>query len=360
MLRATFLAASERGKVMQRLTSEFSSKVACQLIVAEPETPNSARIPRYARRIFGGRRLRKTVAQFEPDVVYSDSPLHAARLLPLLTLRRIPLILYMRGDWWREYNAWFATAPLKKRVFWIPQYAYASVALRKASKIAPTSRWLEGVVHCYLPKKRTEVVYPGLDPAEFFPEKGLEFGKPAVAIVQNHTVYPKVEGLLRFRGVVERMPKVNFYIATGERTNQPYLPLVRRCYDGVPNVHFVSGVRGLDGFRRVLTAADCYVLASGLDSLGASILEASLMRRPVLASRVGGIPETIVEGETGWTIRNDDLDEWVRKIDRVLSDPELSRCLGEKGRQWVSERFGWKAIAAQVEQILLEEARLRG
>jgi len=75
----------------------------------------------------------------------------------------------------------------------------------------------------------------------------------------------------------------------------------------------------------------------------------------VVASRVGGVPEIILENETGWTARNGLLDDWVQKINRAVSDTRLNRRMGEKARQWVSSRFSWKIIANQVERLLLDE-----
>ena len=106
----------------------------------------------------------------------------------------------------------------------------------------------------------------------------------------------------------------------------------------------------------MLTAADCYVLASGLDCCPTTVLEASLLRKPIIASRIGGVPEIVVEGQSGWTIDNDRTDDWVNKISRVTTDAKLNRGLGNYGNRWVSERFDWKTISKQVESLLHKEA----
>jgi glycosyltransferase involved in cell wall biosynthesis len=64
----------------------------------------------------------------------------------------------------------------------------------------------------------------------------------------------------------------------------------------------------------MLTACDLYVLASELDCCPTTVLEASLMKKPVIASKVGGVPEIVSEGVTGWTIANGRVDEWSDKI----------------------------------------------
>lgn len=85
-----------------------------------------------------------------------------------------------------------------------------------------------------------------------------------------------------------------------------------------------------------------------------------MLERPVLASRVGGVPEIVQEGYTGWTIENSNWAEWVSKIQMVIQDEKLSRRLGAQGRRWVSERFSWRTIAPQVERLIeVEVERIR-
>ena len=180
-----------------------------------------------------------------------------------------------------------------------------------SGKITPICRWLEEVVKHRTLNKRTEVVYQGVDPAEFFPQEGLEFQRPAIAIIQNHTVWRKVTGLLKFRDVVVKLPHVHFYISEGESVDQSFLPLIKRHFSGLANVHFVPGITTTEKVRQMLTASDCYVLASGLDCCPTTVLEASLVGRPIIASRIGGVPEIILENQTGWTIENDQVEEWV-------------------------------------------------
>ena len=83
-------------------------------------------------------------------------------------------------------------------------------------------------------------MYQGVDPSEFFPEPGFEVKHPAAAIIQNHTVYEKTLGLLKFRSVIEKSPDVNFYITTGENIRQSYFPLVKNSLGHCKNVHFVD------------------------------------------------------------------------------------------------------------------------
>jgi len=350
--------------MLERMIKDFSPRITSELVTlaypykhVDQTSLRNKVIDRFLPRTTSGRGLAETVSSFEPDIIYSDSPLYAGQvhISSLLTRKRIPLILHLRGDWWQEYRDWFLSANWGKRLLSIQGFAFQSSGTLLASKITPICKWLERIVKHHTLNKRTEVVYQGVDPALFYPEHGLNFRRPAVVIIQNHTVYRKVLGLLNFQKVISKLPAVNFYIAEGEEANQSFLPLIREQLDRFTNVHFVSGINSVEAVRRMLTAADCYVLASGLDCCPTTVLEASLMNKPVIASRIGGVPEIVLENRTGWTIRNDDVETWVEKIQLAVSDSRLGGNLGRKGRDWVAQKFGWATIAKQVEEILVSE-----
>ena len=77
----------------------------------------------------------------------------------------------------------------------------------------------------------------------------------------------------------------------------------------------------------------------------------------VVASRVGGIPEIVVEGETGFLVdyAPDATDDFTTalaaRIDQLLGDTALAAKMGRAGRRRVVERFGWPAIAAKTVEL---------
>ena len=78
------------------------------------------------------------------------------------------------------------------------------------------------------------------------------------------------------------------------------------------------------------------------------------MGKPVLGSKIGGIPEIIVDGLTGWSIRNSDTCQWVDKISLLLQDEKLAKRMGHAGRSRVEEYFTWNVVSKQIAQILYE------
>jgi glycosyltransferase involved in cell wall biosynthesis len=80
------------------------------------------------------------------------------------------------------------------------------------------------------------------------------------------------------------------------------------------------------------------------EGLGVVLLEAMNHGTPVVASRIGGIPDIVEDGVSGLLVPPADADALAAAIRRVLSDPALARRLGEGGRRRLHDRFGWRAI----------------
>ena len=96
-------------------------------------------------------------------------------------------------------------------------------------------------------------------------------------------------------------------------------------------------------FRRLVRATGRAVAISEL--LGLSVLEAMASATPVVASRIGGIPEVVVDGETGFLVEPGDVEALQDRLATLLADRRLARRLGDSARSAVIERFTWKACA---------------
>ena len=343
------------------MVSNFSSNL--KTIIYTPTYPlvksdaHTAQSVTMRQKLLGDGGLREVLRDSEPELIFTDSAFYAFQVEMLLIRRakRTPIFVHLHGDWWREYWSGFSLSSWRKRILGSQQFAYNWGGLALVTKALPVCRWLEAVTKHYLPRKRTEVVYMGIDPVGFRPLRGMHFDKPAVAIIQNHTVLPKVLGLLSFRKVTELLPKVHFYIAEGQPVAQAYLPTVKSTYEHSKNVHFVEGIDSPERVRMMLTSTDCYVLASRLDCCPTTVLEASLIQKPVIASRVGGVPEIVLQDRTGWTIPNDSTNQWVNRIVQLLEDTSLRQRLGAAGREWVSENFAWSKVSKQIERVIIDE-----
>lgn len=101
----------------------------------------------------------------------------------------------------------------------------------------------------------------------------------------------------------------------------------------------------------ILREADVFVLASDAEGLGLVLLEAMAASLPVVATRVGGIPEIVVDGETGLLVAAGASAELAAGLGRLCSDGSLRRQLGRRGRKRVAREFSQERMAREVLRV---------
>jgi len=109
----------------------------------------------------------------------------------------------------------------------------------------------------------------------------------------------------------------------------------------------------------LLAACDVFALASRAEGLGVAALEAMALARPVVASRVGGLMEAVVEGRTGLLVEVDDVGGFAAALERLRGDPELRARLGAAGPERLQEGFAAEQMVAAYEELyhqVLEES----
>lgn len=135
----------------------------------------------------------------------------------------------------------------------------------------------------------------------------------------------------------------------------------------LPSLEAEAEARGLSdrvifaGFQRdvppFVQAADIFVLPSLREGLSLSALEAMALAKPVVACRVGGTPEVVVEGETGLLVSPANSEELAQALDRLLRAPDQARAMGEAGARRVRDAFDLEQMVSKIEGIYRRLAR---
>jgi glycosyltransferase involved in cell wall biosynthesis len=94
----------------------------------------------------------------------------------------------------------------------------------------------------------------------------------------------------------------------------------------------------------LVKSLDIFVVSSLTEALGTAVLEAMACRRPVVATRAGSIPETIVDGETGLLVPPQDDEALAAAIVRLLRDDDLRARLAGAGRARVEAEFSVERV----------------
>jgi glycosyltransferase involved in cell wall biosynthesis len=112
-------------------------------------------------------------------------------------------------------------------------------------------------------------------------------------------------------------------------------------------VHFAGYQARPEHFLHLM---DIFALTSRLEGMPLAILEAWAAGRPVIASRVGGVPAIVTEGETGILFDSGDEAALTQAMSRLLASPDEARRLGAAGRNYVRSRFDLAVMAETYEQ----------
>ncbi len=120
---------------------------------------------------------------------------------------------------------------------------------------------------------------------------------------------------------------------------------------GVENLVQFVGKQPQSQIRDYLSVADLFLLPSQSESFGLSALEAMACEVPVIATRVGGVPEVVEEGGCGYLFDIGDVDGMAEAALQILSDDGLRERLGRRGREIAVTRFTTEQIIPQYEEL---------
>jgi glycosyltransferase involved in cell wall biosynthesis len=151
----------------------------------------------------------------------------------------------------------------------------------------------------------------------------------------HHPVKGQTDLLVAFRELLRARPQARLLLI-GDGVRRPLLEELAGALGVAPRVHFL-------GFRRdgpaLLARAALAVSASHAEGISNAILEAMAARLPVVATAVGGTPEVVRDGVTGFLAPPGSPGALARRMEDALADPARARRLGERGRRVVQREF---------------------
>ncbi len=214
-----------------------------------------------------------------------------------------------------------------------------------------------------VPAERVRVIRNGIDPGEYAPDPGTDvlerYGvdprRPAVVFVGRITRQKGLPVLLRAAARLD--PATQLVLCAGQPDTDGLAAEVTGLVTGLQAAR--SGVIWLARLPnraviQLLTHATVFACPSLYEPLGIVNLEAMACGTAVVASRVGGIPEVVVDGETGLLVPPGDPAALADALNVLVHDPDLAVAMGSRGRKRALADFGWAAIAAQTAALYAE------
>jgi len=292
------------------------------------------------------KKFNSLISEFKPNAILIDRPAHFG----LATIQaKIPLFILLRGDYWSEIKWARETTyrnPIKRIALWCIN-KNAHKCFEGATIILPICRYLEPIVQKKLPDKLTHVLYGGINATRWYETRKMNLDHPCVGLLQGAWIWGKTREILTLENVIESLPEVTFYWAG----DGPYRQKITDVLSKYKNFKWLGVLQYPDQVREYLASLDIYALPSGIDMSPLTLQEAQLMKKPVIATNSGGIPELMKDGETGFLVENGDHKEWIEKIILLLNDKDLAQKFGENGRKFVENGFSWERMAKSFVEI---------
>jgi len=342
-----------RHFIISQFADALSKKgITCKIIDDLDIYGDSKLNKKYLRWITKPQKLENIINEFKPDIVFTERASHfSSQILKY----KIPLIIFVRGEnilphYWSDVN-WKKQSldkSLTKEFEAIAKQKIAEKCFRNSFLILPICEYLKKIVSKNCPDKAVNVLYQGIDESDWFYQKGLKLKHPCVGLLQGAEIWEKAKEMLILPKIMEKMPDVNFYwVGDG-----PYRDKILPALEKFDNFHWLGHLKYPDEVRQFFSEIDIYALISGMDMSPHTLLEAGLMKKPILATNVGGISESCKDGETCFLIKKNDSDDWINKILSLLNDKAKMKEMGEKGSSYVRENFSWDKIANDFISIL--------
>jgi glycosyltransferase involved in cell wall biosynthesis len=219
----------------------------------------------------------------------------------------------------------------------------------------------------YFDISKLQVIYTGLNMSEFQLKEssgdeieinGKKIKKPIVAMIGRFDRYQKGHQYFieAARIINEKMPEVDFLVVGGA-ANEEEEKFKKELEERVKEIGLSEKII-FTGFYPdliyLLSNVEIVVIPSLYEAPSAVAMEASAMRRPVVASNVGGIPEVIIDGETGFLVPPKYPQAIAEKVIFLLKNPQIAREMGEKGYQRIKDNFTQERLAREYEKLYEE------
>jgi glycosyltransferase involved in cell wall biosynthesis len=255
---------------------------------------------------------------------------------------------------WHEHNI--------KRTHRFNRPIYRFVARTCARVVGPSNAVVTALASAGIPADKLLTVYNGIDLERFIPQQairratrsglGLMEDEPAVGLMGQMLPYKGHATLVAAAPrVLAQVPKARFFFV-GALENPPYEAQIKTLarQHGVESRVVFTGWRS--DIQAVLQAMDVVVVPTLTPEPAAlSLMESMALERPLVASRTGGTPEIVKDGETGILFEPGNVTQLAAAIERLLHDPNLRERLGSAARARVSREFGKARHLARMEQL---------
>jgi colanic acid/amylovoran biosynthesis glycosyltransferase len=303
----------------------------------------------------------RLLADRRPALIHAHFGVEGVYALPLAKRLGIPLVTTFHG-----FDATLSTAALLTSPAWANYPLFRGRLARQGDLFLCASGFIRGrVLAMGFPEARTHVHYIGVDCQAIAPRDPAE-ETPTILHVARLVEVKGAEYLIRaFARLARQHPIVELAIV-GDGPLKSRLQELARSLGLAERVRFLGALpheQVLAWMRKaaMLVLPSIRTSTGRVEGLGMVLLEAAATGVPAIGSSIGGIPEGIDDGLTGFLAPEKDVDALARRMGELLDNPALRREMGARARAFVAERFDIRRQTELLEgfygSLLLPRAR---
>ncbi len=197
--------------------------------------------------------------------------------------------------------------------------------------------------------KKVMVVSPGIDPTWFEVKRQAQGSKDLVLWGRMEEQKGISELLRTLKEVAGRIPQVRLHLIGEGNMTESYRKQAEDL--GVLDRVNFHGWMEVDAIQQFTAKCAVGVFPSRIESFGLSMAEAMATGLPIIATRVGALPEFIEDGVTGTLVSPGNIPALYRAILEKLENPDRAQTLADAGQETVRQRFSWDQAAREMTQI---------
>jgi glycosyltransferase involved in cell wall biosynthesis len=307
------------------------------------------------------RSVNRICNDYKIDIIHSQSP--SGFGYSIFRNKKRPFVVTLHGTSFGELSAYsnvpfsnFSTALMRDAILVQPLFAlFTSIEYKRANKIIAVSKYLtqEAKNFYHLPKEKIVPIYNGVNLPEL-KSSSSETEEGQNVLFVGRLIWRKGAQYLidAFPQVLSAYPDAKITIV-GSGEQKKFLQEKVKQLKIDDSVQFLSNVPS-DRLWELYSQADVFIQPSLYEPLGITVLEAMSFSKPVIASRVGGIPELVQNGVNGLLVEPGNTNQLVEATKRLFSDPSLGRKYGQNAREKVEAQYTWKKIGQKTLQLYEE------
>jgi glycosyltransferase involved in cell wall biosynthesis len=278
----------------------------------------------------------------KPDIINTHQyPVYFSDVSALVSsLRSIPLFLHVHVV--PDPKSVFSGFVLKSYYRFFERFTFHS----SRCIIAPSQAYRMLLIRMGVNPEKIRVAPYGVDLSRFNPAQNSENFKKYFNLEGSKVILTvgRLNYQKGFHHLLKAMPKILLQVPNAKLVIVGEGELMTNLRNlsnslGIANRVIFTGALSQSSVNEAYASADVFVLPSLFESLGISMLEAQAMGKPVIGTRVGGLPETLIENKSGILVEAEKPNELAKATIRLLLDQDLAKSMGQYGRKFIERSY---------------------